>query len=154
MKTYTVKEIADMLKIDPETVRRWIRQGKLQAEQASRKEGNVVSEQMLQNFFGQFPKYARTVTPMVATPVGITVTTASVLAGILAQQCIKNEKTKKAQISEAQVVNLLEEDIKSREKAIAQKEKAIKQLKRDIFLEKQYISETKNLLAQMMDVNK
>ena len=154
MKTYTVKEIADMLKIDPETVRRWIRQGKLQAEQASRKEGNVVSEQMLQAFLGQSPKYARTVTPLVTTPVGITVTTASVLAGILAQQYIKNEKTKKAQISEEQVIKLLEEDIQSREKNIVQKERAIKQLKHDIILEKQYINETKKLLAKMINENK
>lgn len=50
MKTYTVKEISDMLKIDPETVRRWIRSGKLQAEQSSRKDGNVVTDQMLQSF--------------------------------------------------------------------------------------------------------
>ena len=33
MNTYTVKEIADMLKTNPETVRRWIRLGKLEADQ-------------------------------------------------------------------------------------------------------------------------
>lgn len=153
MKTYTVKEIADMLKIDPETVRRWIRQGKLQAEQTSRKEGNMISEQMLQAFLQQSPRYAKEVTPLVTTPIGITVTTASVLAGIIAQQYVKNEKTKSALISEAQVIKLLEDDILSREKTIVQKEKAIKKLKRDILFEERNISETKSLLAKLVDEN-
>ena len=33
MDTYSVKEIADMLNTNPETVRRWIRSGKLEAIQ-------------------------------------------------------------------------------------------------------------------------
>ena len=37
MDTYSVKEIADMLNTNPETVRRWIRSGKLEAIQESRK---------------------------------------------------------------------------------------------------------------------
>ena len=35
MDTYSVKEIADMLNTNPETVRRWIRSGKLEAIQES-----------------------------------------------------------------------------------------------------------------------
>ena len=41
MKTYSVKDIADMLNTNPETVRRWIRAGKLKAHQTSRKDGNI-----------------------------------------------------------------------------------------------------------------
>jgi len=37
MDTYSVREIADMLNTNPETVRRWIRPGKLEAIQESRK---------------------------------------------------------------------------------------------------------------------
>ena len=44
MKTYSVKDIADMLNTNPETVRRWIRAGKLKADQTSRKDGNMVRE--------------------------------------------------------------------------------------------------------------
>lgn len=47
MDTYSVKEIADMLNTNPETVRRWIRSGKLEAIQESRKGGNVVTKSML-----------------------------------------------------------------------------------------------------------
>lgn len=35
MDTYSVKEIADMLNTNPETVRRWIRSGNLEAIQES-----------------------------------------------------------------------------------------------------------------------
>ena len=50
MDTYSVKEIADMLNTNPETVRRWIRSGKLEAIQESRKGGNVVTKSMLDAF--------------------------------------------------------------------------------------------------------
>ena len=56
--TYSVKEIAEMLNTNPETVRRWIRSGKLEAIQESRKGGNVVTKQMLDAFLKTSPKYA------------------------------------------------------------------------------------------------
>ena len=58
MDTYNVKQIADMLNTQPETVRRWIRSGKLHAEKASRKDGHVVTEGDLNNFLKSSPKYA------------------------------------------------------------------------------------------------
>lgn len=58
MKMYNVKEIADMLSTNPETVRRWIRGGRLGADQESRKGGNMISEEELQSFLDKNPKYA------------------------------------------------------------------------------------------------
>ena len=43
MASYTVKQIADMLNTNEETVRRWIRSGKLDATWVSKKSGNVIS---------------------------------------------------------------------------------------------------------------
>lgn len=149
MKTYTVKEISDMLKIDPETVRRWIRSGKLQAEQSSRKDGNVVTDQMLQSFLRQSPKYAKMVAPLVATPIGVTVTAASVLTGIIAQQYVKNEKVKNAQVNVKEVIGLLENEIRNHEINIESKQKVIKQLQYDIAMEQQNINEKKALLEKM-----
>ena len=51
MDTYSVKEIADMLNTNPETVRRWIRSGKLEAIQESRKGGNVVTKSMFARYY-------------------------------------------------------------------------------------------------------
>ena len=58
MKTYSVKEIAKMLETNPETVRRWIRDGKLRADISSKKEGHVIYESELKEFFKTAPKYA------------------------------------------------------------------------------------------------
>ena len=57
MKTYNVKQIAEMLETNPETVRRWIRDGKLAAEQSSRKGGNTVTEEELKRFMESRSKY-------------------------------------------------------------------------------------------------
>lgn len=43
-KTYSIKQITDLLGTNPETVRRWIRSGKLNTVQESRKDGNAISE--------------------------------------------------------------------------------------------------------------
>lgn len=58
MTNYSVKQIAEMLHTNPETVRRWIRAGKLQSVQESKKEGNVISEEALRTFLEGAPKYA------------------------------------------------------------------------------------------------
>ena len=50
MLYYTVKEIAEMLHINQETVRRWIRDGKLQAERGVGRQGSKVEESVLKEF--------------------------------------------------------------------------------------------------------
>lgn len=54
---YTVKEIAAELNCNPETVRRWIRSGKLKADLNSRKEGALINEDDYLSFLHQKPKY-------------------------------------------------------------------------------------------------
>ena len=60
MKTYTVKEVAALLGTNPETVRRWIRDGKLQAAGNARKKGEnkMILESALAAFLKTSPKYA------------------------------------------------------------------------------------------------
>lgn len=58
MKTYTVKEISDALGTNQETVRRWIRAGKLQASQSTKKDGNEITEKSLIDFLKKNPKYS------------------------------------------------------------------------------------------------
>ncbi len=47
---YTVKDISSMLKVSEETVRRWIRDGKLEASRGIGKQGNKISEEQLHTF--------------------------------------------------------------------------------------------------------
>lgn len=59
MKTYTVKQISEILKTNPETVRRWIRSGKLESKECkATKDGHVVSENAFKKFLEKMPKYA------------------------------------------------------------------------------------------------
>ena len=59
VKEYTVKEISELLMVNKETVRRWIRDSKLQGTQNSKKEGYTVDEFSLQLFLIDNPKYDR-----------------------------------------------------------------------------------------------
>lgn len=68
MKTFNVKEIAEMLDVSQEAVRRWIRSGKLEAIQHSRKDGNIVSKEALNMFLVASPKLAKRVTKSTPLP--------------------------------------------------------------------------------------
>ena len=57
MKTYSVAEIAKLLNVNKETVRRWIRSGQLKSTKKSKKDGNVVDELDLFEFVQTKPKY-------------------------------------------------------------------------------------------------
>ena len=59
MKMYNVKEISELLSVNEETVRRWIRSGELKASQSSKKQGNVVNEYDLLVFVSDKPKYKK-----------------------------------------------------------------------------------------------
>lgn len=56
---YTVKQVAEKLNVNEETVRRWIRNGEMDAISVSRKEGYKISLLDLNNFCKQHPKYAK-----------------------------------------------------------------------------------------------
>ena len=61
MKTYNVAEIAKLLNVNKETVRRWIRSGQLKSTKKSKKDGNVIDELDLFEFVQTKPKYRNTV---------------------------------------------------------------------------------------------
>lgn len=57
MRNYNVVEIAKLLNVNKETVRRWIRTGDLKSIQTSKKHGNVINEENLYEFMKTKPKY-------------------------------------------------------------------------------------------------
>lgn len=59
MRKYSVMEIAKLLNVNVETVRRWIRLGGLKATQTSKKMGNVINEVDLFEFIRTSPKYRK-----------------------------------------------------------------------------------------------
>ena len=56
---YTVKQVAEMLDVDEETVRRWIRNGEMDASSTGRKEGYKISLLDLNKFYDSHPKYSK-----------------------------------------------------------------------------------------------
>ena len=124
MKTYSVKEIADLLKTNPETVRRWIRDKKLEATIESKKGGHIVYESALHAFLKSSPKYAS----MASTALLSTV----MIGGLIAQKFIDVEQLKKAKISDADIIKFLKSEIGAREASIKSKEDTISQLNMQI----------------------
>lgn len=149
MKTYNVKEIAKMLDTNPETVRRWIRSGKLKADIDSRKGGNIVTESMLHAFLKTSPKYASIAATTLATPLGLGHVAATVLGSALTNQYIKGEQIKNAKINSDEIINLLKTDIQTRVEAIKRKQVAIEQLQLEITEEKQRIVEAERLVKEL-----
>jgi excisionase family DNA binding protein len=59
MRKYNVTEIAKLLNVSDETVRRWIRSGALRSTKTSNKIGNAIDEQDLFEFVQTKPKYRK-----------------------------------------------------------------------------------------------
>lgn len=147
MDTYNVKQIAEMLNTQPETVRRWIRSGKLYAEKASRKDGHVVTECDLNKFLKSSPKYAGMAGGLVGAAMMM-----PVVGGIAATYLAAAKKAKETgdeSFSKEDVTRYLQEEIERRNQSINQKLSTIEQLQREITADQQQISECNFVLGQL-----
>lgn len=142
MKTYSVKEIADMLGTNQETVRRWIRNGKLHAVQESRKDGNSVTEVELNKFLKKTPKYASIAARSLAktSPIfSIPLALGGLIGTMVVDHIDTEEKLKHARIRPEDISKYLKESITLHEDAIKRKRDAISQLEQEIAAEEQQI---------------
>ena len=127
MKTYTVKEIANILKTNEETVRRWIRSGKLKAIWKSKKEGNIISSEALHEFVKEMPKYTAEI---MQSPLAISVMLGGLLASMKSIVSISN--TKKKNFSAADIKKFLDKKIKEAEEKTIEKTKQVDKLMEEI----------------------
>ena len=146
MKNYSVKEIAEMLSTNPETVRRLIRDKKLEATIESKKGGHIVYEAALQEFLRSSPKYA---TAAKATVAGAAVMTTAMVGGLIAQKLINTEQLKKARISNKEIISFLQGEIQKCLDAIKTKEETIHQLQRQIEADQSQIAEYQKLIDNL-----
>lgn len=152
MDTYTVKQIADMLNTQPETVRRWIRNGKLHAEKASRKEGHVVTDVSLNKFLQGSPKYAGMIAGTAALGMVVPIATLPLVGGITATYLAASKKQKEIgedSVSREDIRKYLTEEIERRNISIQQKLNTIEQIQREIANDQQQIAECKFALTQL-----
>lgn len=148
MKTYTVKQIAQMLDTNPETVRRWIRDKKLDAAQSSRKDGNIITEEELQRFLKATPKYALRVgagaaAAMLAPGMGIPLAIAAWLSSNALTQ-----KEAQPQILTEDMKQFLRQSILDHEASIKRKRENLQQLQREIDQEQSEIDKLTKLLEE------
>lgn len=146
MKTYSVKEIAEMLNTNPETVRRWIRDKKLDATIESKKGGHIVYEAALQEFLRSSPKYAATAKAALARAAVIS---PFMVGGLIAQKLIDIEQLKKARISNKDVIHFLQGEIQKCLESIKMKEETINQLKKQIEIDQLQITEFQKLIDNL-----
>lgn len=155
MKTYSVKDIAEMLNTNPETVRRWIRAGKLKADQSSRKDGNMVLEDDLYKYLRSTSKYAAIATGLAATNPFLALTTvvgAGVLGAIVTTLATKSPKNgSEVRILTDDVKHTLKKNITESEEAIERKKAAIAELQTEINKELQQIRDYETALEHLTD---
>lgn len=152
MKSYSVKQIADMLNTQPETVRRWIRKGKLTAEKSSRKEGNVISEENLLEFLKGSPKYAGLVGGIIGAAAVAPLIAIPAMGGIAASCIAASKKAKEIGddiFSKEELVRFLQEEIERRNISIEQKLKTVEQIQREIINDQQQIAECNYALERL-----
>ncbi len=155
MKTYSVKEIADMLNTNPETVRRWIRAGKLKADQTSRKDGNMVREDDLYKYLRSTSKYSVTAAGLVGKNPFLALTTVmgmSILGVFLTSLAAKSPKDKRdIRILSDDVKQTLKKYIIDSEETIERKKAAIAELQAEIDKEQQQIKDCETALEHLAD---
>ena len=66
---YTVTQVSEMFNVDPETVRRWVRNGQLNATLECKRSGFHIDEESVNDFISRYPKYGRLVLPAIERPV-------------------------------------------------------------------------------------
>ena len=150
MNSYNVKQVADLLKTNPETVRRWIRSGKLVAQQDSRKGGNIICESALREFVKSTPKYAGTTTAFL---LGTAALSTALIGGIVAHKMSTEESIKNAHISANDICKFISTEIEALSNSVSNKEKTIRHLESEIENENKKIEELSSLLKTLLPLS-
>lgn len=156
MKEYNVKEVARMVGKKPETVRRWIKDGELNAEMPnSRKEGLVIKEDDLRDFLNKNSQYAGIAAGLGLGAAALAVAPAFAALGpvlpILAKLFGGNDRQSDASedvtvASKNDRRAAVESRIREREQSIKQKTEQITALMQDIKESHELLSQDKFLL--------
>ena len=146
MKSYSVKEVASILNTSEETVRRWIRDGKLKANKNSNKEGHEITEAMLNAFGRSYPKYGMRISPSG----GAAVMAVALVSGLIADHK-RNKKNgeKNASFSGEEIVKLLEEEIQKEKAIVKKKRKELNTLEHEIYEKEDRIKNLSFLLKEL-----
>lgn len=142
MADYSVEDISKMLNTNPETVRRWIRAGKLRVDSTLAYGAQGISEESLNDFMSHTKEGKRRVTaynPSTSSVVsgGVSVGAAilgfpllSIAAGIIVDYAISSARKQKKQVDEVQTVETLKIHLQEEETRLISELRMLEQ-KRD-----------------------
>ena len=153
METYRVKQVAELLDVNEETVRRWIRSGKLPAKRSSRKKGNLITENDLLEFAKSSPSYAAAI----AVAIGAASASASfalpaVIAGGIAAKRYSGQSFDDADIPRGAVAKLMRESIISKQREIDKKVRKVNQLLDEAEILNKEIEEDRLMIRQYEEI--
>ena len=144
METYTVRQVAEMLSTNEETVRRWIRSGKLTASLSSKKSGHIITADALNHFVKATPKYASALkVAAVSSPIAISV----IVGGLLGSMFTLVEGNKR--VTAKDVESFLKKKIKGHMQAIKKKEAQLEKIKAEIEEEQQNLEKYQYALENL-----
>lgn len=152
MKTYSVKQVAEMLGTNQETVRRWIRDHKLEAALVSRKDGRIITDDELQRFLKAKPKYllrysASLVGGVAAAPViGIPLLLSSLLGSKILGY-LDDKKQADFRIHSEAIEQYLVSAIAQQKESLRQKKATLKQIEQDIQESEERLEQLQYLMA-------
>ena len=147
MNSYTVKQVSQLLKTNEETVRRWIRSGKLSATLESKKGGHTISSESLNDFINQAPKYAPILSAsLAASTLTMSAVIGSVIGGFLALADSNRN------LSAGDVESFLKRKISVHEKSLKKKEIQLRKLQEEIETESQDLAKYQYALENL-DLN-
>lgn len=147
MDSYTVKQVSQLLKTNEETVRRWIRSGKLPATLVSKKGGHTISAESLNYFVKQTPKYAPILAAsLAASTLTMSAVIGSVIGGLLALADSNRN------VSAKDVEAFLKKKIAAQEKSLKKKEAQLQKLQEEIESERQGLAKYQYALENL-DLN-
>lgn len=127
MKTYTVEQIANATGKSPETIRRLVRNKKIKAPQKnSSKEGFLISEEALKDFFDEFPRYFTPAASLLLSS-SLPMAMPAILVGVAASAINKNK-----QMTEKDVKYFVDKKIKENTKIVESRKESIKKLKKEM----------------------
>jgi len=149
MADYNVKQISELLDVDSETVRRWIRTNKLKGTKSSKKAGFVVSEAELKRFLNRIPKYSGVAAGLMVTAlpgIGFPIAAGAFVGKIISDLFINSYNSKDSTVTSDDIINYVKEEIEKENSTILQKKEAIQQLELEIEEKQKHIKGLQYLL--------
>lgn len=154
--SYSVKDIADMLQTNPETVRRWIRKGKLKASKgASRSGGSSVSESDFLKFLSESPKYfamAGQSISKTSPAIGVSLAVAGVLSGAAAVKLENDRSIASSLVEPGDLIEYLSDQISQLKGDIEKNNGRIKAIREENERFEEQVRLAEDAIAQMKTI--